>query len=94
MNAPDAPVMESGAAVDHGVFRVVPLAPLVGARSPIAACERLPYALKHNLASTHYGVSGDSGAERLLHRVSAWSPGVRPSLDPAHAVRELPESGT
>jgi alpha-ketoglutarate-dependent taurine dioxygenase len=50
-------------------------------------------AIWDNLATTHYGVSGDSGAERLLHRVSAWSPGVRPSLDRASAVRELMVAG-
>ena len=32
MNLPDAPVTDAGDAVDHGAFRAVPLAPLVGAR--------------------------------------------------------------
>lgn len=50
-------------------------------------------AIWDNLATTHYGVSGDVGTERLLHRVSAWSPGVRPTLDRAQAVRELMEAG-
>jgi taurine dioxygenase len=50
-------------------------------------------AIWDNLATTHYGVSGDVGAERLLHRVSAWSPELRPGLDRAQAVRELLEAG-
>lgn len=50
-------------------------------------------AIWDNLGTTHYGVSGDSGAERLLYRVAAWSPGVRPTLDRQQAVRELIEAG-
>lgn len=49
-------------------------------------------AIWDNLATTHYGVTGDVGAERLLHRVSAWSPSVRPTLDRERAVRELMET--
>ena len=50
-------------------------------------------AIWDNLATTHYGVCGDSGAERLLHRVSAWSPDFRPSLDRIEATRALMEAG-
>jgi taurine dioxygenase len=50
-------------------------------------------AIWDNLATTHYGVSGDAGAERLLYRVSAWSPGVRPFLDRSRAVGELIGAG-
>lgn len=48
-------------------------------------------AIWDNLSTTHYGVTGDVGADRLLHRVSAWSPSVRPLLDREQAVRELME---
>ena len=50
-------------------------------------------AIWDNLATTHYGVSGDAGDERLLYRVSAWSPGVRPFLDRSRAVGELIGAG-
>jgi len=50
-------------------------------------------AIWDNLGTTHYGVSGDAGAERRLYRVSAWSPRVRPTLDRERAVRELIEAG-
>jgi alpha-ketoglutarate-dependent taurine dioxygenase len=57
------------------------------------AWRRGDVAIWDNLATAHYGVSGDAGAERLLYRVSAWSPSVRPALDRERAVRELMEAG-
>lgn len=55
--------------------------------------QRGDVAIWDNFGTTHYGVSGDAGAERLLHRVAAWSPGVRPALDRDRTVRELIEAG-
>lgn len=47
-------------------------------------------ALWDNFGTTHYGVVGDTGsATRRLHRVSAFSRKIRPSLDRERAVREL-----
>lgn len=47
-------------------------------------------AIWDNFGTTHYGVSGDVGDQhRLLHRVAAWSPKVRPTLDRAAAMRDL-----
>lgn len=57
------------------------------------AWRRGDVAIWDNLGTMHYGVSGDAGAERLLYRVSAWSPRVRPALDRERAVRELLETG-
>jgi len=49
-------------------------------------------AIWDNFGTSHYGVSGDAGSDRLLHRVAAWSESVRPTLDRAKVVRELMES--
>lgn len=49
-------------------------------------------AIWDNFGTAHYGVSGDAGAERLLYRVAAWSPQVRPTLDRAEATRQLLEA--
>lgn len=46
-------------------------------------------ALWDNFGTSHYGVSGDAGRDRLLYRVSAWSEKVRPCLDRARAMREV-----
>ena len=52
-------------------------------------------AIWDNFATTHYGITrglvrGDIGAQtRELHRVSAFSPSIRPSLDREKAVSDL-----
>ncbi|MFM1987320.1 MAG: taurine dioxygenase [Pseudomonadota bacterium] len=49
-------------------------------------------AIWDNFGTTHYGVTGDAGADRLLYRVAAWSPRIRPTLDRAEATRQLLEA--
>jgi alpha-ketoglutarate-dependent taurine dioxygenase len=56
------------------------------------AWRRGDVAIWDNFGTTHYGVTGDAGADRLLYRVAAWSPRVRPTLDRERAVRELIEA--
>ena len=47
-------------------------------------------AIWDNLGTVHYGVAGDlRNQRRLLHRVAAWSPKVRPSLDRKAALAEM-----
>ena len=47
-------------------------------------------AIWDNLGTVHYGVAGDlRNRKRLLHRVAAWSPEVRPSLDRQEALSAL-----
>lgn len=47
-------------------------------------------AIWDNLGTVHYGVAGDlRNRQRLLHRVAAWSPDVRPSLDREAALAAL-----
>ena len=52
-------------------------------------------AIWDNFATTHYGITrglirGDVSAQtRVLHRVSTFSPSIRPSLDREKAVRDL-----
>jgi hypothetical protein len=47
-------------------------------------------AIWDNFGTVHYGVTADLGDQvRRLHRVAAWSPSVRPSLDRDRAVRAL-----
>ena len=47
-------------------------------------------AIWDNLGTVHYGVAGDlRNRMRLLHRVAAWSPEVRPSLDREKALSAL-----
>ena len=47
-------------------------------------------ALWDNFGTVHYGVTADLGDQvRRLHRVAAWSPSVRPSLDRDRAMRAL-----
>jgi len=44
-------------------------------------------AIWDNLGTLHYGVTGDlRNQKRLLHRVAAWSPDIRPSLDRQAAI--------
>ena len=44
-------------------------------------------AIWDNLGTLHYGVTGDlRNHKRLLHRVAAWSPDIRPSLDREAAI--------
>jgi taurine dioxygenase len=44
-------------------------------------------AIWDNLGTLHYGVTGDlRNQKRLLHRVAAWSPDIRPSLDREAAI--------
>jgi len=44
-------------------------------------------AIWDNLGTLHYGVTGDlRNQKRLLHRVAAWSPDIRPSLDRRAAI--------
>ncbi len=44
-------------------------------------------AIWDNLGTLHYGVTGDlRNQRRLLHRVAAWSPEIRPSLDREAAI--------
>ena len=47
-------------------------------------------AIWDNLGTVHYGVAGDlRNRKRLLHRVAAWSPEVRPSLDREAALSAM-----
>ena len=47
-------------------------------------------AIWDNLGTVHYGVAGDlRNRKRLLHRVAAWSPNVRPSLNRETALAEM-----
>jgi taurine dioxygenase len=47
-------------------------------------------AIWDNFGTVHYGVTADLGDQvRRLHRVAAWSPSVRPTLDRARALRAL-----
>ena len=52
--------------------------------------QRDDIAVWDNLGAVHYGVAGDlRNRKRLLHRVAAWSPEVRPSLDRQEALSAL-----
>jgi len=47
-------------------------------------------AIWDNLGTLHYGVTGDlRNQRRLLHRVAAWSPDIRPSLDRDAAIAAI-----
>ena len=47
-------------------------------------------AIWDNLGTLHYGVTGDlRNQKRLLHRVAAWSPDIRPSLDREAAINAV-----
>ena len=47
-------------------------------------------AIWDNMGTLHYGVTGDlRNQRRLLHRVAAWSPDIKPSLDRETAMAAL-----